>query len=113
MTYRKSLLAGLVLAPLGLMVSGPVFAENVSTPLTQKVLQVAESEQNEQGNAESQDGNQDEGNAETNDGNQDEGNAENNEGGNEQADNENDGENEGENCGKKCPESNENGENNN
>ena len=108
MTFRKSLLAGVVLAPLGLMVSGAAFAEILPAPAAEKVLQVAQNEQNEQGNTESQNGNQDEGNVESNDGEQDEGNVENNEGGNEQAENEAD--DDGATLKKKGADSQENGE---
>lgn len=122
MTYRKSLLAGVLLAPLGLLVSGAAFAESLPAPAVEKVLKVADNEQNDQGNTESQEGNQDEGNVESNDGAQDEGNVENNEGGNEQAENESGegGENEADDDGAKLKkkgsgsqENGESGENNN
>lgn len=112
MNYRKSLLAGLILAPLGLMVSGPVSAETMAVPTPNKVLQVADNEQNEQGNAESQEGNQDEGAAESNEGNNEQADNE-NENDNEQAGAENENEADGEKCVKNCPENGEGGENNN
>lgn len=111
MTYRKSLLAGIVLAPLGLLISGSAFAESVTAPVAGKNIQIADNEPNEQGASESQDGNQEQGNAESNDGESDDGNVENGENGNEQADSENGDDDEK--CVKNCPETGETGENNN
>lgn len=81
MTKRDLALASLVLLPLGLGWAGAAFAGDSQTAFPQVAFQVAENNQNNGQDAETQDGAQDEGNVESNDGAQDEGNVESNDGG--------------------------------
>jgi len=80
MTKRDLALASLVLLPLGLGWAGGAIAGGSQTTVPQVAFQVAENNQNNGQDAETQDGAQDEGNVESNDGAQDEGNVESNDG---------------------------------
>lgn len=103
MTYRRHILTGLVLLPLGLAVgmTGTATAGSAQTAIPQATVMMAENDQINENAANSQNGAQDEGNVESNDGAQNEGNAESENGGKDQggvnSEHQNEGEENGEN----------------